>query len=185
MAKKKNQATMLRAFLIITAIFAVSTLAMAGFLSVYGTATGTVEVQQAVKLGAYDASGTVIREVGYTETIEFSNSGLAGTNIVNGNIGTNNIAYFAIKNYATDADAPVDIKVTSKTEEVDEIKFVEYNNGCVLSKPLTLPTTVNRGSDLKFCIVVRYKINTAPGNYQFTVQVVPATSQTTSGNSGS
>ena len=183
MAKKKNQATMLRTLLLVTAIFAVSALAMAGFLTYYAQATGTVSVQQAVKLEAYDSSGNLIRRVDHTGTIQFSNSGLAGTNIVNGKIGDNDIAYFAINNYASDADAPVNIVVTSKTQEVDEIKFVEYNNGCDPSKPLNLPTTVNRRDKLEFCIVVRYKINTQPGNYEFTVQVVPVTGSSTEAQS--
>ena len=62
MAKKKNQATMLRTFLLVTAIFAVSALAMAGLLTYYGKVVGTARVEQAVLVDGKD----------YTEEIEES-----------------------------------------------------------------------------------------------------------------
>jgi hypothetical protein len=198
MAKKKNQATMLRTFLLITAIFAVSALAMAGLLQYYAKAVGKVRVEQAVTLASYDSNGKKISEVDYTGTINFTKSGYAGTILYNGKDtkGTSEtdddveIAYFEVHNYAGTDSANVIIALvdendnilSSLPQEVAELKFVEYDSGCganEIGSPVTgkiaRQVTIDSNRGVKFCIAVKYKINTEPGDYTLRVRVLPAT----------
>ena len=192
MAKKKNQATMLRTLLLVTAIFAVSALAMAGLLTYYGKVVGTVKVEQAVKLASYGSSGK-ISEVDYTGPINFYISGYAGTVLYNGKDTNGNvdIEYFEVHNYAGTDDANVKIALvdennnilTSLPEEIAELKFVVYDGtGCTsteigseVSGQVARQVTINRESGVKFCIAVKYKINAQPGNYTLRITVFPVT----------
>jgi len=201
MAKKKKQVTMLRTLLLVTAIFAVSALAMAGLLTYYAKAVGTVKVEQAVKLYSYNSSGKVISEVDYTGTINFYNSGYAGTVLYNGKDtkGTSdtsddvNIEYFEVHNYAGTDRANVKIALvdengkvlSSLPNEIAELKFVVYDDGtgCTsteIGSPVTgeiaRQVTIDPDSGVKFCIAVKYKINTEPGDYTLRVTVFPVTS---------
>jgi hypothetical protein len=200
MAKKKNQATMLRTFLLITAIFAVSALAMAGLLTYYAKAVGTVKVEQAVTLASYDSDGRKISEIDHTGTINFYNEGYAGTILYNGidTRGTDEtgddveIAYFEVYNYAGTDSADVIIALvdengdvlSSLPEEVADLKFLAYDEtsctsteiGSGVSGQIARQVTINPKSGLKFCIAVKYKINTEPGTYTLRVRVLPTTS---------
>ena len=199
MAKKKNQATILRTFLLITAIFAVSALAMAGLLSYYAKVIGTVKVEQAVKLISYGSSGKIL-EVDYSGTINFYNSGYAGTVLYNGKDtkGTEDtnddvdIAYFEVHNYAGTDSANVIIALvdengnilSSLPQEIADLKFVEYDGtqcttteiGSPVSGKIARQVTIDPDSGVNFCIAVKYKINTEPGDYTLRVTVFPATS---------
>ena len=177
MAKKKNQATILRTLLLVTAIFAVSALAMAGLLQYYAKAVGTVNVQQSVVL----SDGT--NEYGYTTDYTITVDGLYGGD-------THTKVVFIVNRASKDANVEFNIKVTdSKNNDVTDEFTVELRVSdntdtsslteaeCTTQVNLNNPLTIEGRKARKLCIDITPAINQIPDTYTVTVTVVPAQSQ--------
>jgi hypothetical protein len=127
MAKKKNQATMLRALLIITAIFAVSALAMAGLLTYYGKVVGTVEVKQGVVLEIYDTDGKfLVRAPNSADksTVSLSADVVAGSTLTTFKYDNKEVGYLNIS-YLADGSVPAQLKIKTQLGDKFEGLFEE------------------------------------------------------------
>jgi len=176
MAKKKNQATILRTLLLVTAIFAVSALAMAGLLQYYAKAVGTVTVEQSVVL--YDGTN----EYGYTTDYTFTVDGLYG--------GDTHTQEVFIKNRASqNAWVKFNIKVTNSAGDdvTDEFTvqlrvsdntndYTSADCNIILVDPSNNPLLISGRMARKLCIDITPAINQIPDTYTVTVTVIPATS---------
>jgi hypothetical protein len=115
MAKKKNQATMLRTLLLVTAIFAVSALAMAGLLTYYATVVGTVTVEQGVVLEIYNTSGQVLGKATYNTNVSLSANVVAGSNLTTFKYNNSEVWYLNIS-YLADGSVPAPLKIRTRLE---------------------------------------------------------------------
>jgi len=115
MAKKKNQATMLRTLLVVTAIFAVSALAMAGLLKYYAKVVGRVEVEQGVVLEIYNTSGQVLDRATYNKNVSLSANVVAGSNLTTFKYNDSEVGYLNIS-YLADGSVPAQLKIRTKLE---------------------------------------------------------------------
>jgi len=174
MAKKKNQATMLRTLLLVTAIFAVSALAMAGLLQYYAKAVGTVTVEQSVVLS--DGTNVYDYKTDYTFTVNQLYGGDTHTKVV-----------FIVNRASQDANVKFNIKVTDSNDNdvtdeftvelrvsdntnTNSLTEVECTTQVDLNNPLQIKAKLGR----KLCIDITPAINQIPDTYKVTVTVIPA-----------
>jgi uncharacterized membrane protein len=175
MAKKKNQATILRTLLLVTAIFAVSALAMAGLLQYYAKAVGTVTVEQAVVL--YDGTNVYDYETNYTFTVEQLFGGETSTHEVfiwNRGGKTANIEFDVKVTNSSGDDVTKEFTVELRVSSDDNIDNI--NSLSCGTSPVSGSLTIDANKAVKLCIDITPAINQIPDTYTVTVTVIPTTS---------
>jgi hypothetical protein len=162
--------------LLVTAIFAVSALAMAGLLTYYAKVVGTVEVRQSVRL----VDPQTKQELVCSDTN--GNGCTLNVNVL-GSIVAGDTTYFGpyeIRNYAS-VEAPIDfeVKVKEGDQEAEGVnaRIVGANEeGCYENAqvPSSVPQKSNdEPGKVYFCVEVTSKLNALAGNYTVTVTVKP------------
>ncbi|MFH7880423.1 MAG: hypothetical protein QXI09_00210 [Candidatus Aenigmatarchaeota archaeon] len=171
-------------------------LGIAGLLTYYGRAVGTATVQQSVKLSDYGSDNQQIQEIDYKGEINFYSEIVAGDELVNGKDSSNNaeIKYFRVKNYASQSSASIIVGIdndnnnevdneTNLDAAIESVKFVEYISGSCTDNEIGSGIEEGKvgrrleleaGGEKDFCIKIKFKINAEPGNYTYTVKVLPA-----------
>ena len=165
MAKKKNQATMLRTLLLVTAIFAVSALAMAGLLTYYATVVGTVEVRQSVVLEIYGIDGQVLGKATYDANVSLSANVVAGSNLTTFKYNNDEVGYLKIS-YLADGSVPALLKIRTQLGNEFEGLFKEIVKFGVI--------ILNPSNNLQEWF--RLEIN-ATGVYLYPVNSLPASGE--------
>jgi hypothetical protein len=101
--------------LLVTAIFAVSALAMAGLLTYYAKVVGTVKVEQSVVLEIYDTTGQFLGKATYNTNVNLSANVVAGSTLDTFKYNNNEVGYLNIS-YLADGSVPAPLKIRTQLE---------------------------------------------------------------------
>jgi hypothetical protein len=107
---------MIRALLLITAVFAVSALAMAGLLTYYAKVTGSVEVNQGVVLEIYGTNGKVLARAEYNKNVNLLADVIAGSNLTTFKYNNDEVVWYLNISYLADGSVPAPLKIKTKLE---------------------------------------------------------------------